>query len=86
VDCKIIRSMLGPNGGAAFVEGFVVLIVVPSKGIANDLDVVGVYTVSNQQGQSPDLEMLPATRHVLTFPAATGAKLLDQMLKDSKQE
>ncbi len=86
VDCKIIRSMLGATGGAAFVEGFVVLIVVPIKGIPSDLDVVGVYTVSNQQGQNPDLEMLPGARHVLTFPAAAGAKLRDQMLEESKQE
>jgi hypothetical protein len=52
----------------------------------NDLDVVVVYTVSNQQGQSTDLEMLPATRHVLTFPAATGMKLIDLMLRESKPE
>jgi hypothetical protein len=64
----------------------VVLIVVPSKGLPTDLDVVGVYTVGNPQGQSTDLEMLPAERHILTFPLAAGAKLRDQMLEDSKKE
>ena len=84
VDCKIIRSMLGNQGGAPFVEGFVVLIVVPSKGISTDLDVVGVYTVSNPQGQDTDLEMLQATQHTLTFPLAVGTKLRVQMREDSK--
>jgi hypothetical protein len=85
VDCKIIRAMLGPQGGAPFVEGFVVLIAVPEKrGTATDLDVVGVYTVSGPQGQDTDLEMLPASQHILTFPLATGTKLRDQMLEDSK--
>ncbi|HST08734.1 MAG TPA: hypothetical protein VLL05_00030 [Terriglobales bacterium] len=87
VDCKIIRSMLGPAGGAPFVEGFVVLIVVPTKGVPpSDLDVVGVYTVGNPQGQDTDLEMLPAARHVLTFPVGAATKLQDQMLEDSKKE
>jgi hypothetical protein len=85
VDCKIIRSMLAqPQSGASFVEGFVVLIAVAAKGIPTDLDVVGVYTVSNPQGQDTDLEILPAKEHVLTFPLATGTKLRDQMLEDSK--
>jgi len=85
VDCKIIRSMLGPQGGASFVERFGVLIAVPEKrGMPTDLDVVGVYTVSNPQGQDTDLEMLPATQHILTFPLATGTKLRDQILEDSK--
>jgi hypothetical protein len=87
VDCKIIRSMLGAAGGASFVEGFVVLIVVPIKGAPpGDLDVVGVYTVSDPRGQGTDLEMLPAARHVLTFQAGAAAKLNDQMLEDSKKE
>ena len=87
VDCKVIRSMLGNQGGAPFVEGFVVLIVVPANKVApSDLDVVGVYTVSNPQGQDTDLEMLPATQHILTFPLAAGTKLRDQMLEDSKKE
>ena len=87
VDCKVIRSMLGPVGGAAFVEGFVVLIVLPTKGSApTDLDVVGVYTVSNREGQNTDLEMLTVTPRVLTFPAAAGAKLRDKMLEESKRD
>jgi hypothetical protein len=87
VDCKIIRSMLGPVGGAAFVEGFVVLIVLPSQGVVpTGLDVVGVYTVSNREGQNTDLEMLTVAPRLLTFPAAEGAKLRDQMLEESKKE
>jgi len=43
VDCKIIRSMLGNQGGTPFVEGFVVLIAAPEKETtASELDVVGV--------------------------------------------
>jgi hypothetical protein len=87
VDCKIIRSMLGPVGGAAFVEGFVVLIVLPSQGVVpTGLDVVGVYTVSNREGQNTDLEMLTVAPRLLTFPGAEGAKLRDQMLEESKKE
>ncbi|MFY9560650.1 MAG: hypothetical protein WAQ52_10490 [Terriglobales bacterium] len=87
VDCKVIRSMLGPAGGAAFVEGYVVLIVLPSPiTVPHELDVVGVYTVTNQQGQSIALEMLPIAPRVLPFPVAAGAKLRDKMLEESKKE
>jgi len=86
VDCKIIRSMLGNQGGTPFVEGFVVLIAVPEKETtASELDVVGVYTVSNLQRQDTDLEMLPAAQHMLTFPEETGNKLRDQMQEDAER-
>lgn len=87
VDCKVIRSRLGAAGGGAFVEGFVVLIVVPTKGIVpTELDVVGVYTVSNREGQDTDLEMLPVTARIMTFPLAEGTKLRDQMLEGAQKE
>lgn len=86
VDCKIIRSMLGGAGGAAFVEGFVVLIVLPSPiTVPHELDVVGVYTVTDQHGQIA-LEMQPIAPRILPFPVAAGTKLRDKMLEESKKE
>ena len=52
----------------------------------SQLDVVGVYSVSSREGQDTDLEMLPATQHVLTFPPAAGAKMRDEMLKDAAKD
>jgi hypothetical protein len=86
VDCKIIRDMLGPAGGAPFVEGFVVLIVLPSPiTTPHELDVVGVYTVDTPQ-QSIALEMVPIAPRVLVFPTAAGTKLRDQMMEQSKPQ
>ena len=83
VDCKVIRAMLG----APFVEGFVVLITIPSPPtVTHELDVVGVYTVSSLQGQDVALEIVPTTARILPFPAEAGAKLRDKMLEDSKKE
>ena len=85
VDCKIIRGMLGPAGAAPFVEGFVVLIVLPAPlATPHELDVVGVYTVSTRQQQSVSLEMVPVAPRFLTFPTAAGAMLHDQLMKESK--
>lgn len=87
VDCKIIRSMLGQFGGAPFVEGFVVLVTIPSPvTVPHELDVVGVYTVTSLQGQNIALEMVPAAPRILQFPLAAGAKLRDKMLEESKKE
>jgi hypothetical protein len=87
VDCKVIRSMLGPAAGSSFVEGFVVLIVVPIKGtMPTELDVVGVYTVSTPESQDTDLEMLPVTPRLQTFPLAQGTKLRDQMIEEAQKE
>ena len=86
VDCKIIRDMLGPAGGAPFVEGFVVLIVFPSPiTTPHELDVVGVYTVDTPQ-QSIALEMVPIAPRVLVFPTAAGTKLQKQMMEQSKPQ
>jgi hypothetical protein len=88
VDCRVIRGMLGPAGTAPFVEGFVVVIALPVNRelTPSQLDVVGVYTVSHREGQDTDLEMLPATQHVLTFPPAAGAKMRDEMLKGAAKD
>jgi len=88
VDCKVIRGMLGPAGTAPFVEGFVMVIALPANKelTPSQLDVVGVYSVSSREGQDTDLEMLPATQHVLTFPPAAGAKMRDEMLKDAAKD
>lgn len=62
VDCKIIRTLLGPAGTPAFIEGFVIIIVPPTgsgtTSFTNVLDVVGVY--SNAKGA---LEIHPANEH-----------------------
>jgi hypothetical protein len=84
VDCKVIRSILGPAGTPPFIEGFVVLIVFPSPlTTPHELDVVGVYTVDTPQ-QSISLEMVTIAPRVLTFPVAVGTRLRDQMLEQSK--
>jgi len=86
VDCKIIRSILGQAGGAPFIEGFVVLIVIPSPVTTpHELDVVGVYTVDTPQ-QSISLEIMPIAPRVLTFPIGAGTRLRDQMLSQSKPQ
>ena len=87
VDCKVIRGMLGAAGGAPFVEGYVVLIVFPSPlTVLHELDVVGVYTVSNRDGQSVDLEMMAAPPRILTFSTAEGTKLRDKMMEAPKDK
>lgn len=86
VDCKVIRSILGPAGAAPFIEGFVVLIVIPSPVTTpHELDVIGVYTVDTPQ-QSISLEIVPIAPRILTLPVAAGAKLRDQLLERSKPE
>ncbi len=87
VDCKIIRSMLGQAGAAPFVEGYVVLITIPSPvTVPHELDVVGVYTVTSLQGQDIALEMVPTAPRILPLPVATGVKMRDKMLEESKKE
>jgi len=77
VDCKIIRDLLGPAGTARFIEGFVVLLVIPLPAPA-ELDVVGIYTVDTPQ-QSISLEMLPIAPRTVSVTTATGARLRDMM-------
>jgi hypothetical protein len=86
VDCKVIRSMLGQAGNAHFIEGFVVLIVLPSPpATPRELDVVGVYTVDTPQ-QSISLEMVTIAPRILTLSTEAGRKLRDQMLEQTKRQ
>lgn len=86
VDCRIIRAMLGPAGGAQFIEGYVVLIVFPSPlTVTHELDVTGVYTVNTQQ-QSIALEMVPISPRILTLSPAAGKQMRDQLMEQSKME
>jgi len=86
VDCKVIRSLLGAAGAAPFIEGFVVLIVLPLPVTTpHELDVVGVYTVDTPQ-QSISLEVVPITPRLLPLPAATARQLQDQMLEQAKPQ
>jgi hypothetical protein len=87
IDCKLIRSLLGsPTGDDPFIEGFVVLIVIPNPlTTPHELDVVGVYTVDTPQG-GISLEMVPIAPRVLTFQGAAGRQLRDRLLKQSKPE
>jgi hypothetical protein len=86
VDCKVIRSLLGsPVGNDPFIEGFVVLIVIPIPwDTSHELDVVGVYTVDTPQ-QSISLEVVPIASRFLPVPGAEGQRLRDQLLQ-SKPE
>lgn len=64
-----------------------VLIVLPSPiTVPHELDVVGVYNVTSQQGQGITLEMQPIAPRVLPLPVAAGTKLRDKMLEESKKE
>lgn len=86
VDCRIIRSMLGAEDAKApFIEGFVVLLVVPNPPPKQELDVVGVYTVANLQGQSISLEMEPAAPRFFTLPVATAAKMREKLSQQPKK-
>jgi hypothetical protein len=86
VDCKVIRSLLNPAANAPFIEGFVVLIVVPNPlPTPHELDVVGVYTVDTPQG-GISLEMVPIAARALPFPVWEGTSMRDQLLQQSKPE
>jgi hypothetical protein len=78
VNCLVIRALLGAAAppAPAFIEGFVV-IVVPPASTPNELDVVGVYTASNNKAtseQPTSLEIVPIAPRVIT-PPVVGAAL-----------
>jgi hypothetical protein len=84
VDCKIIREMLGPAGAAPFVEGFVVLIVLPAPlTTPHELDVVGVYTVDTPT-QGISLEMMPVAARTITLPGPAGRQMIQKMQEQAK--
>jgi hypothetical protein len=74
--CSIIRGFLGSAAPAApaFIEGFVVIVVPPASS-PNQLDVVGVYTASNNKAaglQPTSLQIVPIAPRIIT-PPPTGA-------------
>ena len=79
VNCSVIRGLLGAAAppAPAFIEGFVVIVVPPASS-PNQLDVVGVYTASNNKAaglQPTSLEVVPIEPRVITPPP--GAAALD---------
>jgi hypothetical protein len=84
VDCKVVRGLLGPVGNDPFIEGFVVLFLLPFQWrTTNEFDVVGVYTVDTPP-QSISLEIVPVAYRFITFSSTEGRRLHDQMLQRSK--
>jgi len=76
VDCKVIRDLLG-GPQDPFIEGFVVLYVLPSDWvIPNEFDVVGVYTVDTSP-QSISLEIVPVAPRVIPLSGAEGKRVRD---------
>ena len=74
VDCHVIRAMMpGAPASPAFIEGFVVIVVPPASS-PNELDVVGVYTSSNNPPTS--LQVVPIAPRIIV-PPPTGAATLD---------
>jgi hypothetical protein len=68
-------------GNALFIEGFVVLYVLPDQPpVPHEFDVVGVYTVDTPQG-STSLEMVPIVARTLSFPWLEGTQLHDELLR-----
>jgi hypothetical protein len=81
VDCKVIRSLLKDAGTAPFIEGFVVLYVLPDPPpVPHEFDVVGVYTVDTPQG-SISLEMVPIAARTVSFPWPEGTRMRDELLQ-----
>jgi hypothetical protein len=78
VDCTVIRTLLGKAAAPApaFIEGFVVLIAPPASS-PNLLDVVGVYTSTNNPPTS--LDIVPIAGRIIA-PPASGAAALDGVL------
>jgi hypothetical protein len=77
VDCYLIRKLLGASAPAApaFIEGFFVIVVPPASS-PNQLDVVGVYTTSNNKAtslQPTGLQIIPIAPRVIAPPPAGAA-------------
>ncbi len=75
VDCSVIRKLLAnaPNA-PAFIEGFLVIVVPPASS-PNQLDVVGVYTSSNNPPVS--LQVVSIAPRIIAPPPAGAAAALD---------
>jgi hypothetical protein len=72
VNCHIIRELLGgaAPSAPALIEGFVVIVIPPASS-PNQLDVVGVYTSSNNPPTS--LQIVPIAPRIITPPPAGAA-------------
>jgi hypothetical protein len=89
VDCKRIRDkLLDPAvSGDPFIEGFVVLVVIPVPWPSEprELDVVAVYTVDTPP-RSISLEIKTIAPRVLSLPGQVGYDMRDQLLRSLKPE
>jgi hypothetical protein len=87
VDCKKIRDLLGPAGGDPFIEGFVVLVVlpIPWPNEPRELDVVAVYTVDTPP-RNISLEIKTTAPRILSYPGQIGHVLRERLLRQSKPE
>ena len=77
VDCRVIRELLGSAGypAPAFIEGFLVIVVPPASS-PNQLDVIGVYTTSNNKAtslQPTSLQIVPIAPRIIAPPPAGAA-------------
>jgi hypothetical protein len=71
VSCSVIRKLLGAAapGAPTYIEGFVVILVPPASS-PNQLDVVGVYTSSNNPPVS--LDIVPIAPRIIAPPPTGG--------------
>lgn len=77
VGCVVIRGLLGSAAPAApaFIEGFLVIVVPPANS-PNQLDVVGVYTTSDNKAtslQPTGLQIIPIAPRIIAPPPAGAA-------------
>ncbi len=72
ITCNTIRNLLGSAAPAApgFIEGYVVIVVPPASS-PNQLDVVGIYTSSNNPPTA--LQIVPIAPRIITPPPAGAA-------------
>jgi len=85
VGCGVIRGLLGSAAPAApaFIQGFVVIVVPPASS-PNQLDVVGVYTASNNKAaglQPTSLQIVPIAPRIITPPPAGDLQYLRDTLR-----
>ena len=72
ITCGTIRQLLGSAAppAPAFIEGFVVIVVPPASS-PNELDVVGVYTCSNNPPAA--IQIVPIAPRIIVPPPAGAA-------------
>jgi hypothetical protein len=72
ITCNTIRNLLGSAAPSApgFIEGYVVIVVPPASS-PNQLDVVGIYTSSNNPPTA--LQIVPIAPRIITPPPAGAA-------------